>query len=96
MAQLQQDNLQQSIRLLSELGVGNAQIPKNVNPNAELCVALKLGILGAKGDPKNFEEFVLVVLSDDQTDNIKYQASIGLGLILRNNPERLKELLQEL
>lgn len=57
---------------------------------------MKIGIQGAHGDLKNFRTFVEIVQSDDQTDSIKYQASIGLGLILRSHPNHLEDLLKEL
>ena len=57
---------------------------------------MKVGITGAHGDVKNFREFIEIVLADDQTDSIKYQASIGLGLILRDSSDKLQDLLKEL
>jgi len=87
--ELRSDNLQTTIKLLSELEVGASDLPKDHNDKAELIVALTVGSQGAHGTPANFRQFVQIVLANDQPDSIKYQASIGLGLILRGHPEYL-------
>lgn len=93
-AGLRNDNLQTIIRLLADLGVNVSELVKQIGSGTELLVALQVGLKGSHGDPNNFKQFIQLVLADDQADLIKYQAAIGLGLILRAHPQLLSDLLE--